>query len=945
MQRVLSVFGLQYDVVFKALLIKKLLARAAGAFAVSELLAYALLLPPLWRSLLGDVVGLLLFAFMLPPLVKPALAALGRLEAGDPNSNISNINNNISDHIRLGSVASDNTNSPNDVEPAQQDELTRLAQYAQQLVEQLEQAQQRFDRLFHNLYDGAIRFDKNGVCVAVNEPRYFDFAFPLPALRGKTIRSYYGDLGIRHEYYRQRALELDEAQVYRHDLTLDGIPYYREYRTFPLAADGDNAETIILVRDISKEHNVTQQLHASEQRFRTFFEKSPLPCLLLDMQASSDHTPHTDSAGIRFHVLINDAFEAFLGYNPWRDSYYDYATAFTRYQSYSYPEDFAQEVSYIDDIVQGRRQDYQLEKRFFAADGSLRWGDVRSNVITRYDGSLSLLMFTVRDITEQKRAQRHLQTSLLQLQQSETRFRAFFEQNASPCTITIPLANAHADNAHADSQENLLYIMANDALVAFLGENPWEQGTHSYEEAYAINQRYTHPDDIALEEQYIQEIYQGKRDSYRLEKRFFHQDGSLRWGDTSQVIVRDQDGNVSLAFVVILDITKTKHAQEHLQTTLTRLQQSENKFRTFFEDSPTPCVIISCNERETSLSDRTTSADTPVATHPINRTNGVDRAGRDDDLTSLPLQVVANKAFKGFVGHDEWSLEQVPITRAYHAAQAVSHPEDFAAEMTLMRKVLHGECDGYRMEKRYLHKDGNLRWGDMQTVVLRDEQGNLAMSLTTVQDITATKLAQRDLKDALSQLEQAYEDAMRVVGLMLEYRDYETKGHTDRVTQLSLKLADALALPASERYALKRGAYLHDIGKIAIADAILHKTGRLSDNEWLLMQAHTTIGYDFVNQLSFLPQGSKDVVRSHHEKYAGGGYPDGLSGQDIPLLARIFALADVYDALTSQRCYKDAWPHERALTEIRNQAGQHFDPDLVAVFLTLFETTPHANAL
>jgi HD-GYP domain-containing protein (c-di-GMP phosphodiesterase class II) len=764
MQRVLSVFGLQYDVFFKALLIKRLLARAAGALAVSELLAYALLLPPLWRSLLGDVVGLLLFAFMLPPLFKPALAALGRLEAGNPNSNISNINSNVSDHIRLGSVASDNTNSPNDVEAAQQNELTRLAQYAQQLVEQLEQAQQRFDRLFHNLYDGAIRFDKNGVCVAVNEPHYFDFAFPLHALRGKTIRSYYGDLGTRHEYYRQRALEQNEAQVYRHDLTLDGTPYYREYRTFPLAADGDNAETIILVRDISKEHNVTQQLRASEKRFRTFFEKSPLPCLLLDMQASSDHTPHTDGAGIRFHVLVNDAFEAFLGYNPWGDSYYDYATAFACYQSYSYPEDFAQEVSYIDDIVQGRRQDYQLEKRFYAADGSLRWGDVRSNVITRYDGSLSLLMFTVRDITKQKRTQRQLQTSLLQLQQSETRFRAFFEQNASPCTIPTLLADTAADGDNTEPSQTLLYIMANDAFVAFLGDNPWAHGTHTDEEALAINHRRTHPDDIALEKQYIQETRDGQRDNYRLQKRFLHQDGSVRWGD-------------------------------------------------------------------------------------------------------------------------------------------------------------------------------------VQTVVLHDDAGDFSMALTTVQDITATKLAQRDLKDALSQLEQAYEDAMRVVGLMLEYRDYETKGHTDRVTQLSLKLADALALPASERYALKRGAYLHDIGKIAIPDAILHKPGKLTDNEWLLMQAHTTIGDDFVKQLSFLPQGSKDVVRSHHEKYAGGGYPDGLSGQDIPLLARIFALADVYDALTSQRCYKDAWPHERALTEIHNQAGQHFDPDLVAVFLTLFETTPHANAL
>jgi putative nucleotidyltransferase with HDIG domain len=209
------------------------------------------------------------------------------------------------------------------------------------------------------------------------------------------------------------------------------------------------------------------------------------------------------------------------------------------------------------------------------------------------------------------------------------------------------------------------------------------------------------------------------------------------------------------------------------------------------------------------------------------------------------------------------------------------------------------------------------------------EQGLFQAVAKTLATLAARLVAEE-------QAQKAYEDAIHALGLALEHRDDETKGHTDRVTDLALRVADEMGLDEDTRDAMRRGAYLHDIGKIAIPDAVLRKPGKLNDEEWQMMRAHTTIGSDFVAQLSFLPQGTRDVVLHHHEKYNGQGYPKQLAGDDIPLLARIFAVVDVYDALTSERPYKAAWTHEEALAEIHNCAGSHFDPDVVAAFSRIF---------
>jgi putative nucleotidyltransferase with HDIG domain len=203
----------------------------------------------------------------------------------------------------------------------------------------------------------------------------------------------------------------------------------------------------------------------------------------------------------------------------------------------------------------------------------------------------------------------------------------------------------------------------------------------------------------------------------------------------------------------------------------------------------------------------------------------------------------------------------------------------------------------------------------------------------------AARRLERALEKAqtLQQLRQTREEALKGMGVALEYRDLETAGHTERVTALALRLAEALGLGEPALTHLRWGAYLHDLGKLAIPDAILKKPGKLTPEEWERMQAHTTLGEEMARRLGFLPPATLEIIRHHHERWDGSGYPDGLAGEAIPLLARVFALADIYDALTSERLYKPAWSHEEALLELERQAGRQFDPELARTFLRLLK--------
>lgn len=191
-----------------------------------------------------------------------------------------------------------------------------------------------------------------------------------------------------------------------------------------------------------------------------------------------------------------------------------------------------------------------------------------------------------------------------------------------------------------------------------------------------------------------------------------------------------------------------------------------------------------------------------------------------------------------------------------------------------------------------------------------------------------------DLQRTNLELSLAYDATIEGWSRALELRDRETEGHTQRVANLTLSLARSVGIAESEMVHLRRGALLHDIGKMAIPDHVLLKTGPLNQAEWEVMHKHPEFAYQLLSPIPYLKP-ALDIPRYHHEKWDGTGYPFGLSGEQIPLSARIFAIVDVWDALLSDRPYRPAWTRQRTLEYIGAQSGTHFDPRIVKAFLEL----------
>ena len=201
-----------------------------------------------------------------------------------------------------------------------------------------------------------------------------------------------------------------------------------------------------------------------------------------------------------------------------------------------------------------------------------------------------------------------------------------------------------------------------------------------------------------------------------------------------------------------------------------------------------------------------------------------------------------------------------------------------------------------------------------------------------LEEMVAERTSQ--LQAALRQIECSYEDTLQALGAAIDLRDSETAGHSRRVCGYSLQIARAMGLSDAQVRNITRGAYLHDIGKLAIPDGILLKPGPLAADEWKLMQQHAQIGFALVKGIPFLADAA-EIVLTHHERFDGGGYPRGLRAEEIPLGARIFAVADALDAITSDRPYRRASSFASALETIRHQAGQQFDTEVVKVFLSI----------
>jgi putative two-component system response regulator len=244
------------------------------------------------------------------------------------------------------------------------------------------------------------------------------------------------------------------------------------------------------------------------------------------------------------------------------------------------------------------------------------------------------------------------------------------------------------------------------------------------------------------------------------------------------------------------------------------------------------------------------------------------------------------------------------------------------------------------------------RSGAADVVALAEIDSGLARSVETVLERAAEErrvlealVAEREasaraqgLEAALAAARGAYDQTLTALVTALDCRERETACHSQRVAAFAVHLGLVLGLAADDLADLYRGALIHDVGKVGIPDSILLKPGPLTSEEWAVMRGHSELGAEITSGISFL-KGAAVVPIAHHESWDGSGYPRGLRAQEIPLPARIFAIADTYDALRSARPYKEAWSHGEAIERIRSIAGVQLDPDLADVFVSIPETT------
>ncbi len=270
------------------------------------------------------------------------------------------------------------------------------------------------------------------------------------------------------------------------------------------------------------------------------------------------------------------------------------------------------------------------------------------------------------------------------------------------------------------------------------------------------------------------------------------------------------------------------------------------------------------------------------------------------------------------------------IMTPIHGDQVVEEIRKFNKELYILLLTGHKDLAPPLETIRRLDIQGYCEKSDkFDQLLLLIESGIKAISqMNTIKDIND------ELKDTYDKLERAYMESIQTLRYTVEAKDTYTRGHSDRVSEFSVLIGKHLGLPDEDLKVLQIGGLFHDIGKIGVPDSILLKEGKLTDDEYSEIKNHPTIGAHILSNATIF-QNIIPIVKHHHEKYDGNGYPAKLKGEDIPYFARIAAIADTFDAMTSKRTYRDALPLETVIAEIERCKGTQFDPKLADVFLDI----------
>jgi PAS domain S-box-containing protein len=486
----------------------------------------------------------------------------------------------------------------------------------------------------------------------------------------------------------------------------------------------------------------------------------------------------------------------------------------------------------------------------------------------------------VRDITERKRAEQELRAS-------EARFRALIE-NATDMVRVI------------DPSGVTVYVSPSTKRI--MGYEPEEMLGRSVFEL-------VHPDDLPRVAEAWQRVARRQASTQgMMEARIRHADGTWHIHEAIGTNLLDEP-NVRGYVMNTRDITERKQREHALES----IAQLSAALRT----APTRAEML-----------------------PVILDQTIDLLGMEG--ATLAIRNLTTGELYTELGRGQWSnftrVQLSPDASISGHVIATGQPyvnNAVKGDPLLARPDLIGDLNCVACVALKVHEQTvGAIWVGRRTAISEAE----VRLLTSIADIAANAIQRVTLHEQTrsdaAELALAYDTTLEGWAHALELRDQETQGHTRRVVQMTLDLARAMGVDETEKESIRRGALLHDIGKMGIPDSVLLKPGTLNKREWEIMQRHPEYACNLLAPIDYLNP-AIDIPYCHHEKWNGTGYPRGLKGEEIPLAARIFAIVDVWDALRSDRPYRKAWSTEQALKYIQAQAGKHFDPQVVARFLAM----------
>lgn len=532
----------------------------------------------------------------------------------------------------------------------------------------------------------------------------------------------------------------------------------------------------------------------------------------------------------------------------------------------------------------------RFENEFHFPNGSSGWFEL--NVQPRPEGIFILSI----DISERKKAEE-------QLRRSEERFRLMAENIEEGFWITDP------------NSQNEVYLSPEVARIFGHSVNELMQSPVAFLEAVL-------PEDLSLVQANLEKQKHGA--ATNMEYRIRHTDGSVRWIWDRAFPVLKEDGTVNIVTGLITDITERKKTEARIQTQLKRLNALsaiDSAISTSMDMRLTLDVFL----RETITQLNVDAADILLY---------------NSSLQALEYALGYGFRSKGW-GEVSLHLDEGLAGRVMQERQRVYVPDLEKVENKFTRLSLSinegfvtyfgvpliakGQVKGVLeiFQRSPLNPDAE--WLDY----LMTLAGQAGIAIDNAQLFEGLQRSNQELS-------MAYDATIAGWSHAMDLRDKETEGHTQRVTELTLQLAERMDIPPQEMVHIRRGALLHDIGKLGVPDQILFKPGKLTKDEWVVMRKHPTYAHDMLISINYLRH-ALDIPYCHHEKWDGTGYPRGLKGEEIPLSARLFAVVDVWDALRSDRPYRDGWTIPKARDYIQAETGHHFDPQVVDIFIRFLD--------